>query len=115
MSRRSLAYSILVPTYRAPDEPLHVDLAHHVSEELDYPAWDERDTGSGELLPSRHDDLVQPIESTARDIGEFVETWGLITTRRFWGDFGWFDVHIPDAAVATASGVVITGELAGAR
>jgi hypothetical protein len=42
----------------------------------------------GELVPSRHDDLVQPIESTARDIGEFVETWGLITTRRFWGDFG---------------------------
>lgn len=62
-----LAYSILVPTYRAPDEPLHVDLAHDVSEELDYPAWDERDTGSGELLPSRHDDLVQPVQSTARD------------------------------------------------
>jgi small subunit ribosomal protein S36 len=41
------AYSILLPTYRAPDEPLHVDLAHLFSEELRYPAWDERDTGPG--------------------------------------------------------------------
>ena len=39
------AYSVVVPTYRAPDEPLHVDLAHLFSEELTYPAWDERDTG----------------------------------------------------------------------
>jgi small subunit ribosomal protein S36 len=39
------AYSILLPTYRAPDEPLHVDLAHHWSTDFDYPAWDSRDTG----------------------------------------------------------------------
>lgn len=42
-----LAYSILLPTYRAPDEPLHVDVARYVSEEVDYPAWDERDLGVG--------------------------------------------------------------------
>src|SRR5690606_18497572 len=40
-----VGYSIVVPTYRAPDEPLHVDLSHLFSEELTYPAWDERDTG----------------------------------------------------------------------
>ncbi len=40
------AYSLLLPTYRAPDEPLHVDLAHLFSSELQYPAWDDRDTGS---------------------------------------------------------------------
>jgi small subunit ribosomal protein S36 len=41
------AYSILLPTYRAPDEPLHVDLAHHWSTDFDYPAWDDRDTADG--------------------------------------------------------------------
>lgn len=42
-----LAYSVLLPTYRAPDEPLHVDLAHVFSDELRYPAWDEGSTGAG--------------------------------------------------------------------
>jgi small subunit ribosomal protein S36 len=42
-----LAYSILLPSYRAPDEPQHIDVARYVSEELDYPAWDERDLGVG--------------------------------------------------------------------
>jgi len=41
------AYSILLPTYRAPDEPLHVDLAHHWSTDFDYPAWDDRTTADG--------------------------------------------------------------------
>ena len=41
------AYSIMLPTYRAPDEPLHVDLAHHWSTDFDYPAWDSRDTSDG--------------------------------------------------------------------
>jgi hypothetical protein len=41
------AYSILLPTYRAPDEPLHVDLAHNWSTEFDYPAWDDRTTADG--------------------------------------------------------------------
>ena len=39
------AYSILLPTYRAPDEPLHIDLAHHWSVDFSYPAWDQRETG----------------------------------------------------------------------
>lgn len=42
-----LAYSILFPTFRAPDEPQHVDLARYVSEELSYPAWDERNLSPG--------------------------------------------------------------------
>jgi hypothetical protein len=41
------AYSILLPTYRAPDEPLHVDLAHHWSSDFDYPAWNKRNTSDG--------------------------------------------------------------------
>lgn len=40
-------YSILLPTYRAPDEPLHVDLAHHWSSDFDYPAWNDRTTSDG--------------------------------------------------------------------
>lgn len=42
-----LAYSALLPTYRAPDEPFHVDLAHVFSEEMRYPAWDEAEMGAG--------------------------------------------------------------------
>jgi 4-amino-4-deoxy-L-arabinose transferase-like glycosyltransferase len=42
-----LFYSILLPTYRGPDEALHVDLAHRFSEELHYPAWDEAGIGAG--------------------------------------------------------------------
>ncbi|HEY8545288.1 MAG TPA: DUF2142 domain-containing protein [Acidimicrobiales bacterium] len=42
-----LAYSILLPTFRAPDEPQHVDVAHLFSEEAQYPAWDERDLDPG--------------------------------------------------------------------
>lgn len=61
----------------------------------------------GQLSPSRYGELVQPIEDDARDIGDFVRTWGAITTRRFWGDFGWFDVHIPTVAVAAATAVVL--------
>ena len=49
-----LAYSLLAPTYRAPDEPLHVDLAHLFAEDLQYPAWDDRDTGSGILRSLNH-------------------------------------------------------------
>lgn len=48
------AYSILLPTYRAPDEPLHVDLAHLFSEDFRYPAWDDRDTGA-EVIASLDD------------------------------------------------------------
>jgi small subunit ribosomal protein S36 len=44
-----LLYSVLLPTFRAPDEPQHVDLSHVFAEDFRYPAWDERDTGSGIL------------------------------------------------------------------
>jgi 4-amino-4-deoxy-L-arabinose transferase-like glycosyltransferase len=37
-----LAYSVLLPTYRGPDEPHHVDLIRLVSQELTYPDWDAR-------------------------------------------------------------------------
>jgi small subunit ribosomal protein S36 len=63
----------------------------------------------GEPLPSRYYNLVSPVESDVRDFGMFLETWSGITTRRFWGDFGWFDVHISDVAVTVASVIVVVG------
>ena len=41
------AYSILLPTFRAPDEAQHVDLAHFWSTDFDYPAWDDRLVADG--------------------------------------------------------------------
>jgi small subunit ribosomal protein S36 len=46
-----VVYSIVVPAYRAPDEPHHVDLTHLLSEELTYPDWDDRRM-SAEVLVS---------------------------------------------------------------
>lgn len=66
----------------------------------------------GPLMPSRYGDMVQPVESDVRDYGLFLRTWGSITTRRFWGDFGWFDVHIPSLAVTVATVVVLVGLVA---
>jgi hypothetical protein len=63
----------------------------------------------GEPLPSRYYDIVSPVETDVRDFGMFLETWSGITTRRFWGDFGWFDVHISDVAVTVASVIVVVG------
>lgn len=42
-----LAYSVLLPTYRAPDEPLHMSLSEQFADELRYPAWDEGRTDMG--------------------------------------------------------------------
>ena len=42
-----LTYSVLQPTYRSPDEFQHVDLAHAVSDDRHYPAWDERQLSPG--------------------------------------------------------------------
>lgn len=42
-----LLYSIILSTYRAPDEPLHADLSHGMSEDFHYPAWDEGQTSAG--------------------------------------------------------------------
>lgn len=36
-----LTYSIIVPTYQAPDEHLHVSLSHDIAEGRGYPRWDE--------------------------------------------------------------------------
>jgi small subunit ribosomal protein S36 len=61
----------------------------------------------GEPLPSRHTQLVPPSESDVRDYGSFLEGWSSATFRRFWGEFGWFDVHIPGVAIRAATAVVI--------
>jgi hypothetical protein len=59
--------------------------------------------------PSRYRELVSPIESDVRDYGSFFEGWSSATIRRFWGEFGLFDVHIPGVAIRAASAVVIVG------
>jgi len=63
----------------------------------------------GNPSPSRHTQLVPPVESDVRDYGNFFEGWGSATIRRFWGEFGWFDVHIPGVAIRAATIVVVVG------
>ena len=48
-----VAYSILLPTYRAPDEPQHVSLVHRYADGLGYPAWDEGAIDAGVLASMR--------------------------------------------------------------
>ena len=52
---------------------------------------------------------MPPVESDVRDYGNFFEGWGSATIRRFWGEFGWFDVHIPGVAIRAATIVVVVG------
>ena len=61
----------------------------------------------GEPMPSRQTDFVPPVQTDIRDYGNFLEGWSSATFRRFWGEFGWFDVHIPGVAIRTATAVVI--------
>lgn len=61
----------------------------------------------GRLSASRYRELVQPIEDDSRDLLLFLRNWGELTTRRFWGEFGWFDVRIPSIAVIAASALVM--------
>jgi small subunit ribosomal protein S36 len=66
----------------------------------------------GELAPSRQRQLVPPPGTDVRDYGNFLEGWATATTRRFWGDFGWFDTHIPAIAVYVATAVAVVALLA---
>jgi hypothetical protein len=66
----------------------------------------------GEPLPSRYGDFVKPVAATGRDYDNFVRSWATLTTRRFWGDFGFFDVHLPTTVVTVATIVLLTGIVA---
>jgi small subunit ribosomal protein S36 len=61
------------------------------------------------LSPSRMDELVPEAENVDVELGNFVQTWAYRTTRRFWGEFGWFDVHIPTLAFGLATAVCLVG------
>jgi len=61
----------------------------------------------GNLAPSRFSELLPPAEEIKVDLDEFVRTWAYRTTRRFWGDFGWFDTAIPAPVFGVATVVVI--------
>jgi small subunit ribosomal protein S36 len=63
----------------------------------------------GELSPSRYSELVPDAVETPSEFGRWIQSWSYYTTRRFWGDFGWFDTHIDGPAVALASLVFIVG------
>jgi hypothetical protein len=68
-----------------------------------------------ELSPSRFSEMVPNAEHVDVKLGNFVQTWATATTRRFWGEFGWFDVSIPSLAVGTASVLAVVGLVAGCR
>lgn len=63
----------------------------------------------GEPLPSRYGDIVKPAPNAGRDYGRFLETWASLTNRRFWGDFGIFDVHLATTVVTVATVVTLVG------
>lgn len=63
-----LAYSVLFPAYRGPDEPLHVDLAQQVSDDLRYPVWDRGRLDPGIRASLRWADFSErPFEFEADD------------------------------------------------
>ena len=61
------------------------------------------------LSPSRFDELVADNENFKVELGNFVQSWAYRTTRRFWGDFGWYDTAVPTLAFGLATVVVVTG------
>jgi small subunit ribosomal protein S36 len=61
----------------------------------------------GALLPSRYSDIVRPVPGDRVGIVEFVRVWITTTLRRTWGDFGYFDTHIPSTVVTVATTVVV--------
>lgn len=63
----------------------------------------------GEPFPSRYDQLVPPLPDAPRSVWDFADSWAFLTTRRFWGDFGWYDTHITGPAVGLASAVCVIG------
>jgi small subunit ribosomal protein S36 len=66
----------------------------------------------GKLNPSRQIENLGEIHDPKTDVAEFVSQWGRVTTRRFWGDFGWYDVRLPGYVVALATAVVLVGLIA---
>jgi small subunit ribosomal protein S36 len=65
----------------------------------------------GELMPSRFGEVLAGIPERPRDVGEFLHAWGTATIRRFWGDFGWYDVHLPGYVVTIASATCLVALL----
>lgn len=61
----------------------------------------------GNISPSRYDELVKPVDDVKVEWGTFLPEWASRTTRRFWGEFGWFDVAIPSWTVTLATVVVL--------
>jgi hypothetical protein len=61
------------------------------------------------LSPSRISELVPKADNVDVELDTFIQRWSYLTTRRFWGDFGWFDVHIPTLAFGLATVVCLVG------
>jgi len=62
---------------------------------------------SGMLMPSRYGEIIPDLPSDERDVGHFIRVWADLTNRRFWGDFGYFDTHIPLRVISVATVVAV--------
>ena len=81
------AYSILLPTFRAPDEAQHVDLAHHWSTDFDHPAWNDHTVADGvrnsegQLHPRSGSAHLTAQEATPKDERASIEQLDEIPSR----------------------------------
>lgn len=120
-----LFHSVLVPIWRAPDEPNHVDLVVAVAEDIAYPAYDQRvmDPGIRGSLPlvqfeegSRHlargeavPRTERPTRTELREAGRDVDL-SVIFDRE--GVLNHMAQHPPAYYLYLAAGTVITDALA---
>ena len=61
----------------------------------------------GQASPSRFDQLVRTLDRVEVDFWRYVSTWAYRTNRRFWGQFGWFEISLPSSAILVATLVAV--------
>lgn len=71
--------------------------------------WVRNLVAEGKLAPSLEYDRFSEQSGEPTGIVHFVRSWAYFTNRRFWGDFGYFDGHIPILLVAGATAVAVIG------
>jgi 4-amino-4-deoxy-L-arabinose transferase-like glycosyltransferase len=65
----------------------------------------------GNPMPTRYYEVIRPTPDVDRDYGHFLDIWARLSTRLFWGTFGWVDVSIPEAVWHTATAVCVVALL----
>lgn len=71
--------------------------------------WAKNMVLEGKLAPSLEYDRFSEPTGAPTGIARFVHAWAYYTNRRFWGDFGYYDVRIPAAALIVATVVTVVG------